>query len=136
MFPVWLGFRGGKGVATSLGVVLVLAPWATLAAFGTFAVVLLATRIVSLGSMTAAVMFGGCELWILSPRPFSAESWSLAAMSLVVPILILIRHRSNVARLLQGSEPRLGRRPRETRHDEEVVQPSAADSEIAAAERS
>ena len=135
MFPLWLGFRGGKGVATSLGVVLVLAPWATLAAFGTFAVVVLATRIVSLGSMTAAVAFGGCELWLLSPRPFSAENWSLAAMSLLVPLLILVRHRSNFVRLLQGREPKFGgtRKGGVVQHPDPTGDP---DSEIAAVERS
>ena len=134
MFPVWLGFRGGKGVATSLGVVLVLAPWATLAAFGTFAVVVLATRVVSLGSMTAAVVFGGCELWLLSPRPFSVENWSLAAMSLLVPVLILVRHRSNLVRLLQGREPRFGRTA-DAGVGKHPGSTGGPDSEIAAVER-
>jgi len=103
MFPCWLGFRGGKGVATSLGVVLMLSPWGLLVGaigfFSTFA----ATRIVSLSSMVAAVAFG---LFYLTP--WSPHSQSLAAFSIAVPLLILIQHRSNVRRLLRGEEARFG----------------------------
>lgn len=138
MFPAWLGFRGGKGVATSLGVVLVLAPWATLAAFCTFAAVVLATRIISLGSMTAAIAFAGYELWLLSPQPFAAETWSLAAMSLLVPVLILVRHRSNIVRLLQGREPRFGKAGRDesgTPSEPRTSELSTTDSDPTTVER-
>jgi acyl phosphate:glycerol-3-phosphate acyltransferase len=128
MFPVWLGFRGGKGVATSLGVVLVISPWATLAAVGTFVCVVLATRIVSLGSMTAAASFAGFEFWLLRPDPFGAANWSVAAMSLLVPLLIIIRHRSNVVRLVQGREPRLGKRAAQSGgHSQGVADPRHGD---------
>ncbi|MEX0716324.1 MAG: glycerol-3-phosphate 1-O-acyltransferase PlsY [Planctomycetaceae bacterium] len=106
MFPCWLGFRGGKGVATALGVILVLAPWATLAAFLTFAAVLLAFRFMSLASMLAALVFAATELWLLTPDPFAEPTWSRAAFSLLVPALIVLRHRANIARLLRGEEPR------------------------------
>ncbi|MEX0704827.1 MAG: glycerol-3-phosphate 1-O-acyltransferase PlsY [Planctomycetales bacterium] len=106
MFPCWLMFRGGKGVATALGVVLVLAPWATLAAFVAFAVVLAAFRFVSLASMLAAVVFAATELLLLAPDPFSEGKRSLAAFSLLVPALIVLRHRSNIVRLARGEEPR------------------------------
>jgi glycerol-3-phosphate acyltransferase PlsY len=106
MFPCWLGFRGGKGVATALGVILVLAWQATVVAFATFAVTFLIWRIVSLSSMLAAVAFAAAQMWLLLPAPFAGRTWSLAAFSLLVPALILYRHRSNFVRLLRGQEPR------------------------------
>jgi glycerol-3-phosphate acyltransferase PlsY len=106
MFPCWLGFRGGKGVATALGVVVVLAPWATLAAFAVFAVTFAASRIVSLSSVLASVAFAVAEFALLRDNAFSAGNWSLAVFSLAVPALIIFRHRSNLARLARGEEPR------------------------------
>ena len=114
MFPCWLGFRGGKGVATALGVVAVLAPQATLAAAVLFALVFAATRIVSAASMTASVCFAAVELWLLRPAPFSDSTWSLAAFSLAVPVLIVVRHRDNIGRLWRGEEQRIQRREAST----------------------
>lgn len=103
MFPCWLGFRGGKGVATSLGVTGMLSPWgllvAAIAFFSTFAVF----RIVSLSSIIAAITFG---LFYL--MPYSPHSTSMAIFSAAVPLLIIVQHRSNVKRLLRGEEPRFG----------------------------
>lgn len=109
MFPCWLWFRGGKGVATALGVVLCLAPWASLAAAGMFAVTFAVFRIVSLASILAALSFAVVEMALLYPKPFSADQWSLAAFSLLIPGLIVLRHRSNIARLMRGEEPRFER---------------------------
>ena len=106
MFPCWLGFRGGKGVATALGVILVLAWQATVVAFAMFAVTFVIWRIVSLSSMLAAIAFAAAQTWLLLPAPFASRTWSLAAFSLLVPALILYRHRSNFVRLLRGEEPR------------------------------
>jgi glycerol-3-phosphate acyltransferase PlsY len=106
MFPVWLKFRGGKGVATALGVALALAPIATGVAFVLFALCVALTRIVSLSSILAACCFCGVELWLLRPEPFGHETWSLAAFSTLVPLLIIARHRTNIVRLLRGTEPR------------------------------
>jgi len=108
MFPCWLGFRGGKGVATALGVVAMLAPLSTLLAAGVFAVTFAVSRIVSLGSMLAAITFAVAQFWQLGPAPFSKNTWSIAAFSIAVPLLILVRHRENVKRLLQGTENRFG----------------------------
>ncbi len=105
MFPVWLGFRGGKGVATALGAVMVLAPLATLVAGTTFAIVFAVTRIVSLGSILAAIAFGGAQLWIMRPNPFSPEQRSLALFAMAIPALILVRHAGNIVRLVRGTEP-------------------------------
>jgi glycerol-3-phosphate acyltransferase PlsY len=106
MFPCWLRFRGGKGVATALGVALAIAPVSTAAAFVVFALCVALTRIVSLGSVLAACTFCGVELWQLRPSPFANETWSLAVFSTLVPLLIIVRHRSNIVRLMRGTEPR------------------------------
>jgi acyl phosphate:glycerol-3-phosphate acyltransferase len=106
MFPCWLQFRGGKGVATALGVALALAPLSTAAAFLVFVACMALTRIVSLSSILAACSFCGVELWRLRPSPFGDETWSLAAFSTFVPLLIIVRHRANLVRLLRGTEPK------------------------------
>jgi len=104
IFPCWLGFRGGKGVATALGVGIIIGPIATMWALAVFAISFLASRIVALASMLAAIVFAVAELWWLQPNPFSHENWSRAAFSLFVPLLILVRHRTNLARLMHGEE--------------------------------
>ena len=106
MFPVWLKFRGGKGVATSLGVVLVLAPLGSLAGLGGFVLCMLASRIVALSSIVAAVLFAIGQLAILSPNPFDATKLPLSIFSLAVPALIVLQHRSNIGRLVRGEEKR------------------------------
>lgn len=103
MFPCWLGFRGGKGVATSLGVVAMLSPWGLLASAVVFAITIATTRIVSLSSMMAAVCFGAFY-W----TPWSPHRLSFGLFSAAVPLLILVQHRSNIKRLLRGEEPRIG----------------------------
>ncbi|GAB4158506.1 MAG: glycerol-3-phosphate 1-O-acyltransferase PlsY [Planctomycetaceae bacterium] len=104
MFPVWLKFRGGKGVATALGVALALGTWATLAAAGSFVIAVICFRIVSLSSIIAAIVFGMVQLVTLLPEPFSETQWSVAVFALFVPALIIFRHRANVIRLLRGEE--------------------------------
>ena len=111
MFPCWLNFSGRKGVATALGVVVVLVPFASLVATGVFALSFAVWRIVSLSSILAAISFAGFSLWNLWPDPLSSEKWSLTAFSLAIPLLIVIRHRSNLGRLLKGEEPRFGQKP-------------------------
>ena len=103
MFPVWLKFRGGKGVATSLGSFLLLAPKSILCIIGVFLLVVAATRYVSLGSMLAAAAF---PLLVLLLHDFS-EPGQLVLI-LVASLLILIKHRQNISRLLAGTESRLG----------------------------
>ena len=103
VFPVWLKFRGGKGVATSAGAFSVLTPWAMLLAAGIFVAVVWMTRFVSVGSLAAALL--------LVPLAF-IEGAPLPVLFAVcgVSLLIVTRHRSNVARLLAGNERRLGQR--------------------------
>jgi glycerol-3-phosphate acyltransferase PlsY len=110
MFPCWLGFRGGKGVATSLGVVAIISPWGLLVAaalfFGSFAI----WRYVSLSSMLAAVGYGAFEMVRLKPSPFSELTWSHGVFAVMVPALIIIQHRANIRRLWRGEELRFQRK--------------------------
>ena len=106
MFSCWLGFRGGKGVATSLGVVSMLSQFGMLAAASTFIGSFAVWRIVSLSSMLAATAFSAYELATLKPSPFAANWWSRGLFAITVPLLIVIQHRSNLRRLLRGEEPR------------------------------
>lgn len=106
-FPVWLGFRGGKGVATGLGVFLVLAPLALLCALPLFVAVVWATRYVSLGSITAAAAFP-FFIWLLGGRAASHEHAApLLAAALAGGAIIIFMHRANVRRLLNGTESKL-----------------------------
>lgn len=104
VFPVWFGFRGGKGVATAIGGFSVLCPLAVLAVVAVFVAVVAATRFVSLGSITAA-----CLLPLAMRLLFHAPDPEVAAAS-VVTILLIVSHRANIRRLLEGTERRLGRR--------------------------
>ncbi len=102
VFPVWLRFRGGKGVATALGVFLVLSPWGALAAVVAFAAVVAATRYVSLGSLAGAAV---CAAWTFAAHGArSPISWA----GVVLAATIAVRHRSNLRRLARGEENRLG----------------------------
>jgi glycerol-3-phosphate acyltransferase PlsY len=106
IFPVWLGFRGGKGVATGFGVFLVAAPWAALAAIFLFALVLLVSRYVSLASVLGAASFP-VFAWLLvrGDRPAF-----FIAVQFAVAFLIIAKHHQNIRRLLSGTESRLGAR--------------------------
>ncbi len=124
MFPIWLGFHGGKGVATALGVVVMLAnPISTAITFGAFAACFAATRIVSISSITAAVTFVVAQFYFLWPQPFRTETWSIAGFSLAVPTLIIVKHRSNIVRLLHGKEPRFGSKPPKDKNSDEDRSP-------------
>ncbi len=102
-WSVFLGFRGGKGVATGLGALLHTAPLATLAALPVFVVVVATTRYVSLGSLLAAACVPLGAVMLGYPR-------ASAAAALVVAIVVIARHHANIARLRAGTESRLGRR--------------------------
>jgi glycerol-3-phosphate acyltransferase PlsY len=106
MFPVWLGFKGGKGVATGLGVFLALAPKAVLIAVGLFLAIVIFTRYVSLGSIVAAATFP-VALWWLERDLFPPVSLAMCA---TVALLVIIRHHQNIGRLLAGTESRFGAR--------------------------
>ncbi len=100
-FPVYIGFRGGKGVATAGGAMFAIAPLAALASLIVFAVTVALSRYVSLGSILAAVLFPGFLALAKVPAGVIAASAPILA-------LILIRHASNIGRLLGGTERKLG----------------------------
>jgi acyl-phosphate glycerol 3-phosphate acyltransferase len=106
LFPVYLGFRGGKGVATGAGLMAVLFPGPTLGALLTWLAVLSATRYVSLASLTAAAVL--CLLRLVGiSEPFAADHRILTLFCLVTAALVMVRHRSNIERLIHGQENRL-----------------------------
>ncbi len=106
-FPIWLRFRGGKGVATGLGVFLVLVPAAVGLVAIVFLLVVWRTRYVSLGSITAAALMSPC-VWLL--QRMSGQPVPLAphlTVALGGGALIIFMHRANIARLLRGTESKL-----------------------------
>jgi acyl phosphate:glycerol-3-phosphate acyltransferase len=105
IFPVWLSFRGGKGVASALGVFLALTWPSALAILGVFLVVFLITRYVSLASIIAAAVF---PLFAFYFVPFRTPI--VIAGFLSIPLLIIVKHHQNIRRLLSGTESRFGSR--------------------------
>ncbi|HEY0171964.1 MAG TPA: glycerol-3-phosphate 1-O-acyltransferase PlsY [Pyrinomonadaceae bacterium] len=106
VFPVWLRFRGGKGVATGLGVFLVLAPLATACALAVFVVVVWLWRYVSLGSMTGAAVLP-LAVWALGASGVSDRAAApVLAVAVTGAALIVFMHRANIGRLLRGEESR------------------------------
>ena len=101
VFPVWLNFRGGKGVATGLGVFAMLAPLALLCALPVFVLVVWATRYVSLGSIVATALMP-LAVWALGAR--GAELMPVLTAASVGGALIIFMHRANIGRLLRGEE--------------------------------
>ena len=101
LYPIFLKFQGGKGVATALGVFAGLAPLATLVLIVIFAAVALTSRIVSLSSMVAALA-APVTLWFFSYPP------AVVGLSALIASMIILRHRDNLRRLLAGTEPRFG----------------------------
>lgn len=98
-FPVWLGFRGGKGVATTLGVMLAADPLLALLSMAVFTVVYLPTRIVSLSSMSAAVS-AAVLAW------FTGSGDHVVTLAIAAAVIIVGKHHGNIRRLLSGTEPR------------------------------
>lgn len=107
IFPVWLGFRGGKGVATGVGVFIVLAPVALLCAGVLFVAIVAVTRYVSLGSIIAAVtvpLFVWLQAVFVEPV---ADLRPLLTAAITGAALILFAHRGNIARLARGTESQI-----------------------------
>lgn len=103
VFPLFLGFRGGKGVATAAGVLLALNAWLGLGALLAWLVVALLTRYSSLASVCAAVFAPLAAVWVIG---FRAEILAIAAMS----VILVWRHAGNIQRLVAGTEGRIGQK--------------------------
>lgn len=106
VYSLFLKFKGGKGVATALGVLLALEPWLAFVVAGSWLLIAYASRYSSLGSVVAALLaplyyvMGGNVIWPMHP--------SIAFAILIIAVLVLHRHKQNISRLLQGKESRIG----------------------------
>ena len=100
VFPVWLRLKGGKGVATALGVLGVLVPWAALAGAGVYVALFIAFRVSSVGSLFGGLATVVAAFWVYGPG-------EPAALSAVLLVLMVGTHRANIRRLVQRSEKRL-----------------------------
>ena len=105
MYPVWLRFHGGKGVATAAGVMLALNPIVILGAMIVFVIVLLAFRFVSLASIISAASLPVFMRFLVQNAPF----WRVV-VTILVALAVIVKHHSNIARLVQGTERRMGQR--------------------------
>ena len=102
LFPVYTGFRGGKGIATMMGLLIGLNPLAALFSFLVFVVVLLVSKYVSLGSIVASMAFPVFVMFVLN-----SDNSSLNLFAIFVPILSLITHQKNIERLIRGEEAKV-----------------------------
>ena len=102
LYPVWLGFRGGKGVATFLGLFLALDWWVGLALCLTWLVTAVVTRYSSIAALIAAASAGLWILWL--------TDGSLLILALILTLLVYVRHSANLSRLKAGTEPRIGQK--------------------------
>lgn len=109
IYTVWLRFKGGKGVATALGVFLAIAPLAALLGLGVFVLVFSLSKYVSLASILSAIVFPPAALLL----PHAAYGTWLTGVIFIVPVIVIAKHHQNIARLLNGTEYRFGR-PRAT----------------------
>ena len=101
-FPVWLGFRGGKGVAVSAGLMFALMPWPAVGAITIWLVLFYLTGYVSLASIVAAVLLPVIVFVLLHFHRM--KEWSFLYVSIVLTSFIVFRHRSNIVRLMRGTE--------------------------------
>jgi len=106
-YTCWLKFKGGKGIATTAGVYLALAPMALGIAFVVFIVTLVVTRYVSLSSILAAIALP-VTVWVQQP-----QNYFLNIVTTALGVLAIYKHRSNIKRLMNGTENRLGKKPAE-----------------------
>ncbi|OZI61053.1 glycerol-3-phosphate 1-O-acyltransferase PlsY [Bordetella genomosp. 11] len=111
LYPVFLKFRGGKGVATALGVLFAISPWLALATAATWVIIAVFFRYSSLAAVVAAIfaplyyLFGSRLAWFAQPP--------LLAAITVISVLLILRHHANIGRLLKGTESRIGQKKKD-----------------------
>lgn len=116
-FPIWLGFRGGKGIATAAGVFLVLCPLALLGAVILFVLVVIYWRLVSLGSISAAAAMPLLIYFFWAPH--HAPPHAITFGTLVATLLVIYKHDANIQRMVEGTEPRISFRKKKKKEEEE-----------------
>ncbi len=102
IFPVYAGFKGGKGVATLLGIILAIVPVITLITAGVFIVTLLLSKYVSLSSISSAIAFAILVLFI-----YKVDNISMIIFSILAPLLVVLTHKKNIHRLLNNEESKV-----------------------------
>ncbi|SMO82496.1 glycerol-3-phosphate 1-O-acyltransferase PlsY [Paracoccus laeviglucosivorans] len=102
LFPVWLSFKGGKGVATFLGTLLALDWRLGLTACGLWLLTALIGRISSLSALVAAALTPFVALWL--------DGWAMAVVTAFMAVLIFVRHHANISRIMAGTEPKIGKK--------------------------
>ncbi|MCI6640225.1 MAG: glycerol-3-phosphate 1-O-acyltransferase PlsY [Pygmaiobacter massiliensis] len=111
LFPVYFGFKGGKGVAVSAGCILALSPWVIVPLVVVFVVVLAVSRIVSLASILAAVTYPVASFWwYTGPGAGQASAAVCTVLSTGMAVLVIFMHRANIRRLLAGTEYKFGQK--------------------------
>ena len=104
-YTCWLKFKGGKGIATTAGVYLALAPWALLIALVIFILTVALTKYVSVGAIVAAIALP-VTVWIMTP-----QNLLLCVVTTALGALAIYKHKSNIQRIMAGTENRLGQKP-------------------------
>jgi glycerol-3-phosphate acyltransferase PlsY len=113
VWPVFLGWRGGRGVATAAGALLAIAPLPALIGLATWAVLAAIFRYVSLASMVAAATTAGVSAGLSARGARLAQEWPVWGLCAALAVLIIVRHRANIRRLIRGEEPKIGSKPAE-----------------------
>lgn len=116
LFPLYHGFRGGKGILVSAGAILAINPIAFAIVIAVFAIVVLSSRIVSLASITAAVAFPLATM-ILALVQNQPSVWFQTIFAAIVAVMIIIMHRQNIGRLIRGEEHRFGSKKKQEKTD-------------------
>ena len=102
VYPLFANFKGGKGVATTLGVVIALEPISAFSCMGVFIIIIFISRIVSISSMIAAISFPVFVVFI-----YKTEYISLLVFSVIISLLIVVTHIKNIGRLMDGTESKI-----------------------------
>ncbi|MCD6217261.1 glycerol-3-phosphate 1-O-acyltransferase PlsY [bacterium] len=127
-YPIWLSFKGGKSVAISLGILAALMNWWILVPIFVFVLIVAITRYVSLGSILSAISVPVIfYLFRTFPYPSNASDNIFIGFTLLLAVLVIMRHKSNIKRLLTGTENRLGSKKKKPPDEEAITENNNAD---------